>query len=101
MRMNRKILAIEDDKDALSNLQDILELDGYRVIGASTLKEAIDRRPWTEYSVILLDRQLPDGTPYPSLAMACRADGRSAGTGQHGRDRRPGTRPTVPLGSGA
>jgi signal transduction histidine kinase len=57
----RSILAIEDDQDALANLRDILELDGYRVTGANTLKEATDRYNWSEYSVILIDRKLPDG----------------------------------------
>ena len=59
--MSRSILAIEDDQDALANLRDILELDGYRVTGASSLKEATDQYTWSEYSVILLDRKLPDG----------------------------------------
>jgi signal transduction histidine kinase len=60
--LNPRILAIEDDQDALANLQDILELDGYHVTGVSTLKEATDRRSWSEYAVVLLDRKLPDGS---------------------------------------
>jgi phosphoserine phosphatase RsbU/P len=59
--MSHNILAVEDDQDSLANLRDILELDGYCVTGASTLKEITDRRPWSQFSVILLDRQLPDG----------------------------------------
>ncbi len=59
--MNRKILVVEDDKDALSNLQDILELDGFEVTGTGSLREAISRRDFSEYAVILLDRKLPDG----------------------------------------
>ena len=43
------------------NLRDILELDGYQVAGASTLKEATDRHAWSDHSIILLDRKLPDG----------------------------------------
>src|SRR4051812_15634818 len=58
----RNILVIEDDRDALANLRDILELDGHRVTGATSFKEAADRRAWSEYSVILLDRKLPDGS---------------------------------------
>jgi signal transduction histidine kinase len=58
--MSSNILAIEDDKDALSNLCDILELDGYRVTAAGTLKEALEGRAWSDFSVILLDRRLPD-----------------------------------------
>jgi DNA-binding NtrC family response regulator len=56
------ILAVEDDRDALANLRDILELDGYRVIGLGTLREAADQLRRSEFSVILLDRSLPDGT---------------------------------------
>lgn len=59
--MSLNILAVEDDPDTLANLRDILELDGYCVTGARTLQEATDRRPWSEFSVILLDRRLPDG----------------------------------------
>jgi signal transduction histidine kinase len=60
--MNRKILVIEDDRDALSNLCDILELDGHEVVGAETFREASERGDWSNYSAILLDRRLPDGT---------------------------------------
>ncbi|HEY1378713.1 MAG TPA: ATP-binding protein [Gemmataceae bacterium] len=60
--MSRNILAIEDDPDALANLRDILELDGYRVTGAGTLREAVAGRSWSDFDVILLDRRLPDGT---------------------------------------
>jgi signal transduction histidine kinase len=60
--MTRKILAIEDDQDALANLCDILELDGHTVVGVGTLAAAVRRGPWADYSVVLLDRKLPDGT---------------------------------------
>ncbi|MCH8225748.1 MAG: response regulator [Chloroflexi bacterium] len=56
------ILSIEDDLDTQANLCDILELDGYLVDVASTLKEALDRQSWSEYAAIILDRKLPDGT---------------------------------------
>ncbi len=56
------ILSIEDDRDAQANLRDILELDGYRVDAATTVKEALARESWSEYAAILLDRNLPDGT---------------------------------------
>lgn len=60
--VGHKILAVEDDQDALANLRDILELDGYSVTGARTIKETAERRPWSDFSVILLDRKLPDGS---------------------------------------
>jgi signal transduction histidine kinase len=60
--MNPKILAVEDDRDTRANLRDILELDGYHVAEAGTLREATDRHSWSDFSVILLDRRLPDGS---------------------------------------
>jgi signal transduction histidine kinase len=58
--MSTNILAIEDDSDALTNLCDILELDGYSVTGAGTLQDAMEGHTWSDFSVILLDRRLPD-----------------------------------------
>jgi signal transduction histidine kinase len=60
--MSLNILAVEDDRDALDNLRDILEMDGHRVTGLGTLKDAIDHLRQSGFSVILLDRRLPDGT---------------------------------------
>jgi len=57
-----RILAIEDDADTQANLRDILELDGYAVDVASRVSEALNRSDWSEYTAILLDRRLPDGT---------------------------------------
>ncbi|MFT5325013.1 MAG: signal transduction histidine kinase [Planctomycetaceae bacterium] len=57
-----RILAIEDDVDTQANLRDILELDGYAVDVASRVSEALNRSNWSEYTAILLDRRLPDGT---------------------------------------
>lgn len=59
--MNRNILVVEDEADALANLRDILELDGFEVTGATTLRQALERRNWSDFAVILLDRRLPDG----------------------------------------
>ena len=36
--MSLNIFAIEDDRDALANLRDILGLDGHRVTGAGTIQ---------------------------------------------------------------
>lgn len=57
-----RILAIEDDADTQANLRDILELDGYEVDLASRVSDALNRSDWSEYTAILLDRRLPDGT---------------------------------------
>ncbi|MBI5760633.1 MAG: PAS domain S-box protein [Planctomycetales bacterium] len=55
------LLVIEDDPDTQANLRDILELDDHRVECASTLAQAASRGNWDDISVVLLDRQLPDG----------------------------------------
>ena len=56
------IFMIEDDPDSRANLRDILQEDGYCVECAGTLKEAFQRDDLAEFSVILIDRRLPDGT---------------------------------------
>lgn len=57
-----RILIIEDDEDTRENLSDILEMEGYEVELASKIGEALSRTDWQEYTAILLDRYLPDGT---------------------------------------
>lgn len=57
-----KVLTIEDDPDTQANLREILELDGYQIEGASLVRDALDRDNWNEYTAIILDRHLPDGT---------------------------------------
>ncbi len=64
---NPKVLVIEDDGDARANIADILELDGYRVDMAGTVREALDRANWDDYTAVLLDHRLPDG-PSEDLA---------------------------------
>ena len=54
-------MVIEDDADTRANLQDILELDDWRVETAGTAREVLDRRDWSDISVVILDRKLPDG----------------------------------------
>lgn len=57
-----KVLVIEDDRDTQENLRNILELDGAAVDGALSIDEALRRSDWSQYTAILLDRKLPDGT---------------------------------------
>src|SRR4051794_16603597 len=56
-----RVLVIEDDQDTQANLRDILELDGYAVEAATSVREALAHSNWAEYLAILLDRRLPDG----------------------------------------
>jgi signal transduction histidine kinase len=57
-----RVLVIEDDPDTQENLRDILELDGAAVDAALSVQEALSRGDWSQYTAILLDRKLPDGS---------------------------------------
>jgi two-component system sensor kinase FixL len=57
-----EILVVEDDADARTNLRDILELDGHRITLAGTAAETLGRADLRDFSVIILDRKLPDAT---------------------------------------
>jgi signal transduction histidine kinase/DNA-binding response OmpR family regulator len=57
-----RILVIDDEPDTRANLSDILGLDNYEVETAGTMKEALDRRDWSRFTAIILDRKLPDGS---------------------------------------
>src|SRR5262249_50035976 len=56
------ILVVEDDADNRENLREILELDGYKVVTASTVAELLCLVPDLKPDLVLADRKLPDGT---------------------------------------
>lgn len=63
------VLAVDDDYDVLLALQDVLEMEGYRVIPARSGREALDLlhrglRP----ALILLDLMMPDVSGWEFLA---------------------------------
>lgn len=66
------VLVVDDDEDTRLNLCDLLELDGYRVEVASSLREVQARRNWDEVALLLLDRQLADGTADELLPLVRR-----------------------------
>lgn len=55
-----RILVVDDDPDILRILQDNLELDGYRVLTASTGKEALRLFERVPAALMILDLSLPD-----------------------------------------
>jgi len=57
----RTALVVDDDVDTLANLQDILEIDDWRVETASSAREVLQRTNWDSISIVILDRRLPDG----------------------------------------
>ena len=61
---NIKILAVDDDTDFLGLVDDVLELEGYQVIKATTAKQAIRLVKEQNPSLVLLDIMLPDADGY-------------------------------------
>jgi two-component system response regulator VicR len=61
---NIKILAVDDDLDFLGLVDDVLELEGYQVIHATTAKQAIKLVKEHNPSLVLLDIMLPDADGY-------------------------------------
>jgi len=55
------ILVVEDDADTRQSLQEILELDDYRVETAGSIAEVLRQNDCSRFAVVLLDRKLPDG----------------------------------------
>ncbi len=57
-----RALVVDDDRDARHGLTGMLEADGWRVTAVGTAAEALDRGDWDDYTALILDRGLPDGT---------------------------------------
>jgi len=54
-----KVLIVEDNPVNMELFQDLLELEGYEVLPASTGQEAIDKAKMEQPDLILMDIQLP------------------------------------------
>ena len=66
------ILVIEDNPETRATICDVLELDGHRVESAVSVAAAEQRIDWRDISVVILDRQLPDGTAVEVLPQVRR-----------------------------
>ena len=60
--MSQKILIIEDEPDIRKTLEYNISIEGYHVVGASSLLEAKSQIESDSFSLILLDLMLPDGS---------------------------------------
>jgi len=58
--LTESILVIDDDEDFLKILTILLKREGYNIETASTGKEALEKTADNFYSLILIDRKLPD-----------------------------------------
>jgi two-component system response regulator (stage 0 sporulation protein F) len=57
--LNRSVLIVDDDRDMVSTLSDILELHGWHTIRAYDGTEAIDMVAAHDVSVVLMDVRMP------------------------------------------
>ena len=58
--LTESILVVDDDEDFLKVLTILLKREGYIIETASTGKEALEKTADNFYSLILVDRKLPD-----------------------------------------
>lgn len=65
------ILVVEDDSDTRANLQDILHLDAHRTEAVGSLQEMFENCRLGQFSCIILDRRLPDGTADEAIDRLC------------------------------
>ena len=60
--MSQKILIIEDEPDIRKTLEYNISREGYKVVSASSLSEGKEQINSSDFSLILLDLMLPDGS---------------------------------------
>ena len=56
----KKILVVDDDEGLLKIYRELLESEGYKVVTASTSKEALSKAEKTRFNLAILDIVLPD-----------------------------------------
>lgn len=61
MPQNFKVLIVEDDDDARTNLEDILSLDGYQIESVGHCLPAIEAVERQHFDAVIIDWRLPDG----------------------------------------
>ena len=60
--MSQRILIIEDEPDIRKTLEYNISREGYKVVSASSLSEGNEQINSSDFSLILLDLMLPDGS---------------------------------------
>lgn len=64
---NNHILIVDNDRIILDSLCDFLSHEGFKTNGVQTIKQAIAELQNTEYSLLIADINLPDGTGFDLL----------------------------------
>ena len=60
----QKVFLVDDDSDILVLNRDFLESEGYDVVTATTCAEALEKIKLHNFSCIVLDVMLPDGSAF-------------------------------------
>ncbi|MCA9015732.1 MAG: hypothetical protein KDA77_10415, partial [Planctomycetaceae bacterium] len=60
-RQGLPVLLVEPDSESRSQLIQILSRDGYHIDIAETQAQMLDRDNWSDYFLIILEHDLPDG----------------------------------------
>lgn len=55
------VLLVEADPESRSQIIKILSSDGYRIDVAETIAQMLDRDNWSDYFLIIIEHELPDG----------------------------------------
>ncbi len=66
--MSYTVLIIDDDKQSRQNVSEYLQLCGYEVFEAGTIKEGKENISRGDGDIIVLDVQLPDGNGLDLMA---------------------------------
>jgi len=69
---DKNILVVDDDRIILDSLTEFLSLEGFRAIGAETLKSALIELQKQSYSLVITDVNLPDGDGLELLDIVTR-----------------------------
>ena len=69
MPENFSVLIVEDDDDTRSNLEDILSLDGCKIVSASHCLPAINAIENGHFDTVIVDWKLPDGSGADLIAI--------------------------------
>ncbi len=87
-----KILAVDDEKDALRWMEDLLSQEGHQVLGVTSGLQALAALEMAKFDVVLLDLMMPEVDGYqvlrsmtdhwvrsrvPVVITSCRRDARS------------------------
>jgi CheY-like chemotaxis protein len=73
--MIKKILLVEDSPEALTNLKDLITMEGYEVITATNGHEGIDKIYLYHPDLIITDLRMPKMDGYAFLEKIRKTDG--------------------------